>query len=141
MAELTKIFTGMEQGPEKIDANFTKLNASQIQDTGWKKLAITNATGNLFIRRKGIDVWISGTIATKTESVPAKSVALCSIPVGYQVDRTDDRYRFMSAFSPTKDARYRFQNRGTDIKMLYSLVAADEYAINWHWTTLDDFPN
>ena len=30
MAELTKIFTGMEKGPEKIDANFTTLDGERI---------------------------------------------------------------------------------------------------------------
>ena len=30
MAELTKIFTGMEKGPEKIDANFNVLNGERI---------------------------------------------------------------------------------------------------------------
>lgn len=30
MAELTKIFTGMEKGPEAIDTNFTTLNAKSV---------------------------------------------------------------------------------------------------------------
>ena len=37
MAELTKIFTGMEKGPEAIDANFTQIAQSMVD----AKTAIT----------------------------------------------------------------------------------------------------
>lgn len=45
---LTEIFTGMEQGPEKINDNFnsldTKIN-TLITDTGWVKVPVINGWG------------------------------------------------------------------------------------------------
>lgn len=39
---LTKIFTGMEKGPEAIDANFKALN---ITDTGWSSAGVVYLNG------------------------------------------------------------------------------------------------
>lgn len=39
---LTKIFTGMEQGPEKIDANFKSV---EVIDSGWQRDGITFING------------------------------------------------------------------------------------------------
>lgn len=51
---LTKIFTGMEQGPEKINDNFnaldTKIN-TLIADTGWVKVPVINGwQGDISVR-------------------------------------------------------------------------------------------
>lgn len=56
---LTKIFTGMAQGPEKINDNFdlmnTKIN-TLIPDTGWVKVPVINGwQGNISVRlRDGV---------------------------------------------------------------------------------------
>lgn len=56
---LTKIFTGMEQGPEKINDNFnsldTKIN-TLIPDTGWVKVPVINGwQGDISVRlRDGV---------------------------------------------------------------------------------------
>lgn len=56
---LTKIFTGMEQGPEKINDNFnaldTKIN-TLITDTGWVKVPVINGwQGDISVRlRDGV---------------------------------------------------------------------------------------
>lgn len=45
MAELTKIFTGMEKGPEAIQANFNEING-RIPDAGdWIDLPMRNGFG------------------------------------------------------------------------------------------------
>lgn len=41
---LTKIFTGMEKGPEAIDANFKELDGD-ITDSGWQTAGITYLNG------------------------------------------------------------------------------------------------
>lgn len=56
---LTEIFTGMEQGPEKINDNFnsldTKIN-TLIPDTGWVKVPVINGwQGDISVRlRDGV---------------------------------------------------------------------------------------
>ena len=56
---LTQIFTGMEQGPEKINDNFnsldTKIN-TLIPDTGWVKVPVINGwQGDISVRlRDGV---------------------------------------------------------------------------------------
>lgn len=39
MEELTKIYTGMENGPEAIDENFNKLNEGTVHNTGDETIA------------------------------------------------------------------------------------------------------
>lgn len=39
MEELTKIYTGMENGPEAIDENFNKLNEGAVHNTGDETIA------------------------------------------------------------------------------------------------------
>lgn len=58
--ELTKIFTGMENGPEAIQGNFNKIS-DNISDTGWTNTGMTylngakaNNDGGLFYRRTSL---------------------------------------------------------------------------------------
>lgn len=58
--ELTKIFTGMENGPEAIHGNFKKIR-DNISDTGWIKTGMTylngakaNNDGGLFYRKTSL---------------------------------------------------------------------------------------
>ncbi|WP_448949533.1 hypothetical protein [Latilactobacillus sakei] len=64
MAELTKIFTGMEKGPEAIQANFdlmdTKIN-TLIADTGWVKVPVINGwQGDISVRLQNGVVYHKG---------------------------------------------------------------------------------
>ena len=68
MAELTKIFTGMEKGPEAIQSNFDLMNAQYTADTGWVKVALENATGDVFIRKIGKHVMMRGSFKTTVTS-------------------------------------------------------------------------
>ncbi len=61
---LTKIFTGMEQGPEKINDNFnsldTKIN-TLIPDTGWVKVPVINGwQGDISVRLQNGVVYHKG---------------------------------------------------------------------------------
>lgn len=43
--DLTKIFSGMDKGPEAIQANFEKLNAASGSGTQWSKAGLTSING------------------------------------------------------------------------------------------------
>lgn len=43
--DLTKIFSGMDKGPEAIQANFEKLNAASGSGTEWSKAGLTSLNG------------------------------------------------------------------------------------------------
>lgn len=43
--DLTKIFSGMDKGPEAIQANFEKLNAASGSGTEWSKAGLTSING------------------------------------------------------------------------------------------------
>lgn len=43
--DLTKIFSGMDKGPEAIQANFEKLNAASGSGTQWSKAGLTGING------------------------------------------------------------------------------------------------
>ena len=61
---LTKIFTGMEQGPEKINDNFNSLDAkinTLITDTGWVKVPVINGwQGDISVRLQNGVVYHKG---------------------------------------------------------------------------------
>lgn len=43
--DLTKIFSGMDKGPEAIQANFDKLNSAVGAGTSWSKAGLTSLNG------------------------------------------------------------------------------------------------
>lgn len=43
--DLTRIFSGMDKGPEAIQANFEKLNAASGSGTEWSKAGLTSLNG------------------------------------------------------------------------------------------------
>lgn len=43
--DLTKIFSGMDKGPEAIQANFEKLNAASGSGTEWSKVGLISLNG------------------------------------------------------------------------------------------------
>lgn len=43
--DLTKIFSGMDKGPEAIQANFEKLNAASGSGTEWSKAGLISLNG------------------------------------------------------------------------------------------------
>ncbi|WP_261805689.1 hypothetical protein [Lapidilactobacillus luobeiensis] len=137
---LTKIFSGMEKGPEAIDSNFANLNTGKqtaLADTGWVKLSTTNAVGNLYARKFGNLVNIVGTVHFTATVVPSKAVDFFTIPATMYSIQDDGQYRFFSAFSPTTDTRCRFQIKKDKTRMiiLLSNAVADEFAINFFWQT------
>ena len=92
MAELTKIFTGMEKGPEAIQSNFDLMNAQYTADTGWVKVALENATGDVFIRKIGKHVMMRGSFKTTLTSSVTNQLAL--------VDSLPDEFKSTTAYSP-----------------------------------------
>lgn len=91
MAELTKIFTGMEKGPEAIQANFDLMNAKLV-DTGWVKVALENATGDVFIRKIGKHVMMRGSFKTTVGSSVTNQLSL--------VNSLPDEFKSTTAYSP-----------------------------------------
>ena len=92
MAELTKIFTGMEKGPEAIQSNFDLMNAQYTADTGWVKVALENATGDVFIRKIGKHVMMRGSFKTTVTSSVTNQLA--------HVDSLPDEFKSTTANSP-----------------------------------------
>lgn len=69
---LTKIFTGMEQGPEKINDNFnsldTKIN-TLIPDTGWVKVPVINGwQGDISVRLRDGVVYHKGNFGAQGDT-------------------------------------------------------------------------
>lgn len=92
---LTKIFTGMDKGPETIDANFNALDGkitNLTPDTGWVKVALTNATGDVFIRKIGKHVMMRGSFKTTVGSSVTNQLSL--------VNSLPDEFKSNTAYSP-----------------------------------------
>lgn len=87
MAELTKIFTGMELGPEKIDANFKavtdNIKAVEIKDTGWINLPIQASGwgGWLKVRKRGPEVRFNGEL--HPAPAEASNLTISTLPAGF----------------------------------------------------------
>ena len=143
MAELTKIFTGMEQGPEAIDANFTTLNNSTIKDSGWRQVSLTNSTGTVYIRRIGSNVITSGLFKPTGLATLSKTLDLFSIPSGFRPDVT--KFKFYKAVAGAFDdpLRINLKADGSAVVMISTPANADkgEWQAGFSWTTNDDFPN
>ncbi|AXN36180.1 hypothetical protein [Latilactobacillus phage TMW 1.1381 P1] len=96
MAELTKIFTGMEKGPEAIQANFNLVKSdlmnSKLVDTGWVKVALENATGDVFIRKIGKHVMMRGSFKTTVNSSVTNQLSL--------VGSFPDEFKSTTSYSP-----------------------------------------
>lgn len=94
MANLTNIFTGMEKGPEVIEANFEALNVDSPVVSAWSTTGITyknsfaaytDATNTLHYRT--IDsggkrtIELAGWVKTPRLASNASSLAMCNIPM------------------------------------------------------------
>ncbi|WP_125767327.1 hypothetical protein [Lapidilactobacillus wuchangensis] len=105
-------------------------------DTGWVALAITNATGNLWIRRIGSRVIVNGKIHFSKDAIPTSPVNLCTtIPdnmVWHDTNKTG-RYSFFSAFSPLTENMARLQLNAATIAILNCTASANDYQIDMEW--------
>lgn len=141
---LNKIFTGMEQGPEAIDSNFTQLQDIGNQwnrATSWKNLDVTGAnfendTATLPVRiyRYGKVVHLMGSLkhVSKTGDV-------LTIPVGYRP--IHDIHQDL----PEQSGNIGYSARAYIKNNVLSIVAI--YGANPIWidsityVTEDDFPS
>lgn len=96
MATLTKIVTGMEKGPEAIDANFEALNKDSIVKTPWSNTGVTMLNGFAPANSEGM-IWntvkfgettlltIKGSInypaLTKGQALPCLQIPTSVFPV------------------------------------------------------------
>ena len=122
---LTKIFTGMENGPEKIDDNFsnleTEINLQEIKVNEWSSSGITLLNGaqyysdadHVFYRTIQLTgqyqlVQLSGTLSNI--SLNTKGKAVLSIP---------------------KNLTAGFAN--TDGALRYAMPTTGSYFVRWEW--------
>lgn len=93
MAGLTKIFTGMEGGPEAIDKNFGLLNAETTKATSSKivDLNVTPSTafssGKVGLSRIGNVVFLSASVQIATVNITGTVIEGSRIPYGYKPSR------------------------------------------------------
>lgn len=146
---LTKIFTGMEKGPEAIDDNFNRLNFYHLnpsittKDSGWWEVTLKNSTGNMYIRRTGSNVMASGLFKPTAFATLSNPLELFSIPSGFTPDIS--KFKFYNAVSGAIESQLRLSigSDGMEVRMIFSPTDADkaEWQANFSWTTNDDFPN
>ena len=83
---LTKIFTGMEKGPEAIDANFNGLSddikANKPSDTGWIPLVIQAGgwSGGIAVRKIGQEIRLRGEL--HPSGAAANNLVFTTLPAG-----------------------------------------------------------
>ena len=84
---LTKIFTGMELGPEAIDANFKEvtdnIKSVEIKDTGWIDLPIQASgwSGWIKVRKRGPEIRLNGELHPSGNE--ANGLVLATLPAGF----------------------------------------------------------
>lgn len=137
---LTKIFTGMEKGPEAINTNDQALSGAIPRDSGWKQVSLQNATGSVFLRRVGSFVFFKGTIKPTIDSSLANAHPLMNIPTGFL---PESGYDFFAVFAGGTGEPMRLQNgNGKSLNMIYTPQYAKEsdFQAQIYWSTNDDFP-
>lgn len=135
MATLTKIFTGMEKGPEAIQGNFDALNRGKVDNVNVLEKQITN---NGWVINGGIILRRSGKVCTVFFNGQA----------GKDINRNSDVFlQFPAGFTPTNRYVYRTQD-GKTININPSGVTTDtkfpanDYLVFEFWyLTNDDMPS
>lgn len=153
--ELITIENGMASGGDAIGKNFDAVKGaiddvgSKVKDTGWVSLTLTAsaATGALFIRRVGSDVYLAGQVTPVKTAGLSTQYVFATIPQGFRPDQTGERYRFKTTFSPSSSAsdelRLQLSASNGALSIIYAATNALKlnYPSDWHWTTNDDFPS
>lgn len=90
MAGLTKIFTGMEGGPEAIEKNFGLLNAETTKALGAKSVDVTVtpnsafSSGKVTLSRIGNIVFLTANVNIATTNITGTVIEGSRIPAGYK---------------------------------------------------------
>lgn len=141
MAELSQIFNGMENGPKAIDNNFSVVSSELekkqevLGDTGWIKLSVQNAVGEVYARKIGKTVFISGSVYFTIATTTTNQATFLIIPNTMRPANSNSKYQFLSAFSATTEARDRFKitNVADAINVMMSANTKDTYQFDWNW--------
>lgn len=143
---LTKIFTGMEKGPEAIDANFGAMNAdlnnNKFLKTDIRTMVtegVTQSTSPLKYWREGNTVHLQGSgifpVGNNT-STPK----WWSIPVGFRPSE-DQIVTVMSQSNIATVVVLKFRSDGLSY-VIYNKESANMTCLTTiSWYTNDDFPN
>lgn len=150
MAELTKIFTGMEQGPEKIDTNFNSLNIRLTDNTNYVEKEFTVpasaylASSTLYFKRLGKIVMVHGKLSVI--KLGARTTAFV-VPDGFK----PDGITMLSCIWPSisYDGEYvGLYTNGSGVQIELNsqtlhLASSGDNTIQGYamWMTNDDFPN
>lgn len=90
MAGITKIFTGMEGGPEAIDKNFGLLNAETTKALGAKSVEVTVkpssafSSGKVTLSRIGNIVFLTANVQIAASNISGTVIEGSRIPAGYK---------------------------------------------------------
>lgn len=145
MATLTKIFTGMESGPETIDANFGSLNAELATGgpTASTKVTIDNGgtKGYITFSRQGSLVTGNGNFdAMKIGN--GNFIEVANIPVGYRNTRNAPFGCVVASTShATPSSQIRNGSDGGFNLTSFNGVTSDSGQFSFSYPTDDDFPN
>lgn len=142
MANLTKIFTGMEKGPEAIDDNFNSVESDISASKSSNPVTLSVNSGVTISSDSPLRVWRIGNtvfLGGATQTGPATGSSLTTIPSGY---RPDEKVGFMAGVqvNPIVGAFFQVQTDGT-VSCVYN---TNRNALTFYdgitWQTNDDFP-
>ncbi|KRM79410.1 hypothetical protein FC84_GL001586 [Lapidilactobacillus dextrinicus DSM 20335] len=136
---LTTIFTGMEKGPEQIDANFKELNSSKLDNRYSTKHYSTGQ--NSLIKAGSIDIARSENTVTVTCSFKlskdlAANGAIMTLPAGYAAPGF--QIRIAAMLSNNKQALIVVDRNA--LKTSVAITADDYITMTVTYPTNDDFP-
>ena len=148
MATLTKIFTGMESGPENIDDNFGNLNAELATGgpTATATVQINNekVTGNAVFSRQGGLVVVNSYLS-KIAGYDGMIIADSDIPAGFSNSRgTSAACDVVSDSHAYLGSQVKLQVGGIRLKTTNELNTSnttDSGSWSFVYPTDDDVPN
>lgn len=141
---LTKIFTGMEKGPEAIQANFDSMNAdlnsNKFLKTGLRTMATAGVANNknspTKYWREGNTVHLQGGGNFPTTT----NAKWWSIPLGFRPSE-NQVVTVMAQSNNAITCVLRFQSNGTADIIYNGKSDATFWLTTISWYTNDDFPN
>lgn len=149
MAQQTKIFTGMEGGPEAIEKNFGLLNAETTKAVGSKTvdLNVTASTafssGKVTLSRIGNVVFLTANVDIASVNITGTVIEVSRIPYGYKPSRITQLTGMGVGLSHISESfAFKYSASEAALKMVISKDNSTGMAqLAVVYQTNDDFPS